>query len=58
MIRNFVSEICGKDMGKEWVSRFLKRHHVDLVNHLINAILGIFFFFLLSMIDSAIVSLG
>ncbi len=39
MIRNFVSEICGKDIGKEWVSRFLKRHHVELVNHLINAIL-------------------
>ncbi len=57
MIRNFVSEICGKDVGKEWVSRFLKRHYVDLVNHLINAILWIFFFFSLSMIDSAIVSL-
>ena len=32
MIRNFASEICGKEIGKEWVSRFLKRHTVDLVS--------------------------
>jgi len=32
MIRNFASEICGKEVGKEWVSRFLKRHSVDLVS--------------------------
>ena len=31
MIRNFAQEICHKEIGKEWVSRFLHRHRVELV---------------------------
>ena len=32
MIRNFAQEICHKEIGKEWVSRFLHRHHIELVS--------------------------
>ena len=32
MIRNFAQEICHKEIGKEWVSRFLHRHRVKLVS--------------------------
>jgi hypothetical protein len=28
MIRDFASNICGKEVGKEWVSRFHKRHRI------------------------------
>ena len=31
MIRNFAQEICYKEIGKEWVSRFLYRHQLELV---------------------------
>ena len=32
MIRNFAQEICHKEIGKEWVSRFLHRYYVELVS--------------------------
>ena len=32
MIRNFAREISQNEIGKEWVSRFLKRHSIDLVS--------------------------
>lgn len=32
MIWNFAHEICGKEPGKEWVARFLKRQNNDLVS--------------------------
>lgn len=31
MIRNFAQEIVQKEIGREWVNRFLKRHQIDLV---------------------------
>ena len=31
MIRNFAQEICHKEVRKEWVSRFLNRHHIELI---------------------------
>ena len=37
MIANFAEEIAGKPPGKNWVSRFLKRHEDELVNHYITA---------------------
>ena len=32
MIRNFAAEISGKEPGKMWVSRFIKRHNLELVS--------------------------
>ena len=32
MIRNFAAEISRQEVGKEWVSRFLKRYQVELVS--------------------------
>lgn len=32
MIRNFASEIAGKEAGKCWVDRFLKRHYCELIS--------------------------
>ena len=32
MVRNFAQEICRKEVGTEWVSRFLRRHQVELVS--------------------------
>jgi hypothetical protein len=31
MIRNFASEISGKEVGKHWAERFIKRHGNDLL---------------------------
>ena len=33
MIRNFASDIAGKQAGRSWVNRFIKRHEIDLVSH-------------------------
>ena len=38
MVRNFASEIAKKDAGKNWVDRFLKRHHHELLSHYTNGI--------------------
>lgn len=32
MVRNFASEIAGKEAGKSWVDRFIKRHGVDFIS--------------------------
>src|SRR5690348_16496167 len=32
MIRNFATEIGGRQAGKAWVDRFIKRHDIDLVS--------------------------
>ena len=32
MIRNFASQIAGKEAGKNWADRFIKRHSLDLVS--------------------------
>jgi hypothetical protein len=32
MLRNFATEISGKQAGSSWPDRFLKRHHLDLVS--------------------------
>ena len=32
MIRNFASEIAGREAGKSWVDRFIQRHDIDLVS--------------------------
>ena len=32
MIRNFASEIAGRETGKTWVARFLQRHQIDLIS--------------------------
>jgi len=32
MIRNFASEIAGREAGKTWVTRFLHRHNIDLIS--------------------------
>ena len=32
LLRNFASEISGKEAGKCWPDRFLKRHNIDLVS--------------------------
>ena len=32
MIQNFAREICHKEIGKSWVSRFLRRHQNELVS--------------------------
>jgi hypothetical protein len=31
MIRNFASEIAGRQAGKSWVDRFIKRNQIDLI---------------------------
>ena len=31
MLRNFIIEICGREPGKTWISRFLKKHNLDLI---------------------------
>jgi hypothetical protein len=31
MIRNFACEISGKEVGKHWADRFIKRHGNDLL---------------------------
>ena len=38
MVRNFASEIAGKYMGKNWVARFLERHHHKLFSRYSNSI--------------------
>src|SRR4051812_14299518 len=32
MIRNFATEIGGRQAGKTWVERFIKRHDIDLIS--------------------------
>ncbi|KAF1992797.1 hypothetical protein P154DRAFT_595223 [Amniculicola lignicola CBS 123094] len=32
MIRNFASEIAGKQAGKAWAERFIKRHDINLLS--------------------------
>ena len=32
MIRNFASEIAGKEAGKSWVDQFIKRHDINFVS--------------------------
>ena len=32
MIRNFAQETVGREVSKEWVNRFLKRHCIDLIS--------------------------
>ena len=32
MLRNFIIKIYNKEPGKTWISRFLKRHNLDLVS--------------------------
>jgi hypothetical protein len=32
MIRRFASQIAGRELGKCWVNRFVKRHQVDLIS--------------------------
>ena len=32
ILRNFTTEICGREPGKTWISRFLKKHDLDLIS--------------------------
>ena len=32
LLRNFASEISGKEAGKYWPDRFLKQHNIDLIS--------------------------
>ena len=33
IVQNFILEIAGKEVGKNWVYRFLRRHHFELLSH-------------------------